>query len=71
MNEQRELQRSYTQQVSEQLSQFQRGRIIRMKEAGSANRRITHHMGRSDAAIRRYWQERVDNSRFQRHDDNG
>ncbi|GFU46423.1 intraflagellar transport protein 122 homolog [Trichonephila clavipes] len=34
----------------------------------SANRRITRHMGRSDAAIRRYWQERVDNSRFQRHD---
>ncbi|GFW50814.1 transposable element Tc1 transposase [Trichonephila clavipes] len=23
-------------------------------------------MGRNDAAIRRYWQERVDNSRFQR-----
>ncbi|GFT48469.1 HTH_Tnp_Tc3_2 domain-containing protein [Trichonephila clavipes] len=28
-------------------------------------------MGRSDAAIRRCWQERVDNGRFQRHDVRG
>ncbi|GFX82709.1 transposable element Tc1 transposase [Trichonephila clavipes] len=39
-----------------------------MKEAGSANRRIVRHTCRSDVAIKRYWQERVDNSRFQRHD---
>ncbi|GFV95979.1 HTH_Tnp_Tc3_2 domain-containing protein [Trichonephila clavipes] len=42
-----------------------------MKETGSANRRIARHMGRSDAAIRRYWQKRVHNSRFQRHDGSG
>ncbi|GFV60253.1 transposable element Tc1 transposase [Trichonephila clavipes] len=42
-----------------------------MKEAGSANRRIARHMDRSDEAIRRCWQERVDNSRFQRHDGSG
>ncbi|GFU46690.1 HTH_Tnp_Tc3_2 domain-containing protein [Trichonephila clavipes] len=28
-------------------------------------------MGRSDAAIRRCWQERVENGRFQRHDGSG
>ncbi|GFX69833.1 hypothetical protein TNCV_4391881 [Trichonephila clavipes] len=42
-----------------------------MKEAGSANWRITRHMGRSDVAVRRYWQERIDNSKFQRHDGSG
>ncbi|GFU59593.1 HTH_Tnp_Tc3_2 domain-containing protein [Trichonephila clavipes] len=52
----------------EQLSEFQRGRIIGMKEAGWANRRIAGHMGRSDTAIRRCWQEWVDRVRFQRHD---
>ncbi|GFX28200.1 hypothetical protein TNCV_15391 [Trichonephila clavipes] len=31
----------------EQLSEFERGRIIELKEAGWANRRITPHMGRS------------------------
>ncbi|GFT44712.1 hypothetical protein TNCV_2845041 [Trichonephila clavipes] len=30
----------------EQLSGFEKGRIIVMKEAGSANRRITRHIGR-------------------------
>ncbi|PRD32085.1 UNVERIFIED_CONTAM: hypothetical protein NCL1_21533 [Trichonephila clavipes] len=29
------------------------------------NGRIAHHTGRSDAAIRRCWQEWVDNGRFQ------
>ncbi|GFX39256.1 uncharacterized protein TNCV_3859801 [Trichonephila clavipes] len=37
----------------EQLSVFERGCIIRLKKAGWANRRITRHMGRRDAAIRR------------------
>ncbi|GFS88101.1 hypothetical protein TNCV_764801 [Trichonephila clavipes] len=36
-----------------QLSDFERERIIGLKEAGRANRRIAHHMGRGDAAIRR------------------
>ncbi|GFW02176.1 HTH_Tnp_Tc3_2 domain-containing protein [Trichonephila clavipes] len=51
-----------------QLSKFERGRIIRLKKAGWANRRIARHMGRSDEAIRRCWQEWVDNGRFQRYD---
>ncbi|GFX31094.1 HTH_Tnp_Tc3_2 domain-containing protein [Trichonephila clavipes] len=55
----------------EQLSEFERGRIIELKEAGWADRRIARHMGRSDAAIRRCWQEWVDNDRFQRHDGSG
>ncbi|GFY26049.1 HTH_Tnp_Tc3_2 domain-containing protein [Trichonephila clavipes] len=41
----------------EQLSEFERGRLIGLKEAGWANRRITRHMSRSNAAIRRCWQE--------------
>ncbi|GFS70899.1 HTH_Tnp_Tc3_2 domain-containing protein [Trichonephila clavipes] len=55
----------------EHLSELERGRVIGLKKAGWANRRITRHMGRSDAAIRRYWQEWVDNGRFQRRDGSG
>ncbi|GFS89389.1 HTH_Tnp_Tc3_2 domain-containing protein [Trichonephila clavipes] len=55
----------------EQLSEFERGRIIELKEAGWANWRIARRMGRSDAAIRRYWQEWVENSSFQSHDGSG
>ncbi|GFX84587.1 uncharacterized protein TNCV_723951 [Trichonephila clavipes] len=55
----------------ELLSEFERGRIIGLKEADWANRRITHHLGRSVAAIRRCWQEWVDNGKFQRHDGSG
>ncbi|GFX03591.1 HTH_Tnp_Tc3_2 domain-containing protein [Trichonephila clavipes] len=50
----------------EQLSEFERGRFIGMKETGWTNRRIARHMGRSDAAIRRCWQRWVDNGKFQR-----
>ncbi|GFW93941.1 HTH_Tnp_Tc3_2 domain-containing protein [Trichonephila clavipes] len=49
----------------EQLSEFERGRIIELKEVGWANRRIARHMGRSDAAIRRHWQGWVETGRFQ------
>ncbi|GFU37532.1 HTH_Tnp_Tc3_2 domain-containing protein [Trichonephila clavipes] len=51
-----------------QLSEFERGRIIGLKETGWANWRIPCHMGQSDAAIRRCWQGWVDNGRFQHHD---
>ncbi|GFW80423.1 HTH_Tnp_Tc3_2 domain-containing protein [Trichonephila clavipes] len=54
-----------------QLSEFERVRIIRLKETGWANRRIAPHMGRSDAAVRRCWQEWVGRGRFQRHDGRG
>ncbi|GFX65448.1 transposable element Tc1 transposase [Trichonephila clavipes] len=52
----------------EQLSEFERDRIIELKEGGWTNRRITRHMNRSDAAIRRCWQEWVDSDIFQCHD---
>ncbi|GFU02414.1 HTH_Tnp_Tc3_2 domain-containing protein [Trichonephila clavipes] len=55
----------------EQLSKFKRDRIIELKEGGWANRKIAPHMGRSNAAIRRCWQEWVDNGRFQHHDGSG
>ncbi|GFU19140.1 HTH_Tnp_Tc3_2 domain-containing protein [Trichonephila clavipes] len=55
----------------EQLSEFERNRIIELKEGGRANRRITRYMNRSDAVIRRCWQEWVENCRFQRHDGSG
>ncbi|GFS49412.1 hypothetical protein NPIL_411241 [Nephila pilipes] len=48
----------------EQLLKFQRSRNIGLKEAGWANRRIALHMGRSDVAISRCWQEWVDSGRF-------
>ncbi|GFV05492.1 uncharacterized protein TNCV_227031 [Trichonephila clavipes] len=49
-----------------QLSEFERGHIIELKGAGWVNRRIAPHMGRSETTIRRCWQERVENDRFQR-----
>ncbi|GFY05581.1 HTH_Tnp_Tc3_2 domain-containing protein [Trichonephila clavipes] len=59
---------SFLDSSSLQASEFDRGRIIRLKEECWSNRRIARHMGRSDAAIRRCWQELVDNGRFQSHD---
>ncbi|GFT82533.1 hypothetical protein TNCV_1633401 [Trichonephila clavipes] len=41
----------------EQLTEFKRGAIVGLNETGWANWIITGHMGRSDAAIRRCWQE--------------
>ncbi|GFW36137.1 uncharacterized protein TNCV_4930001 [Trichonephila clavipes] len=37
----------------EQLSEFERGRIIGLKEGGWANRRFARHIGRSNAVFRR------------------
>ncbi|GFY11559.1 HTH_Tnp_Tc3_2 domain-containing protein [Trichonephila clavipes] len=51
----------------EQLSEFERGRIIGLKEAGWVNRRIA----RSDAAIRGRWQEWLEDGRFQVHEGSG
>ncbi|GFV43351.1 uncharacterized protein TNCV_1948641 [Trichonephila clavipes] len=55
----------------EQLSELERGRVIGLKEEGWANRRITHHIRRSDATIKRCRQEWVKNGIFQRHDGSG
>ncbi|GFU07072.1 uncharacterized protein TNCV_2993221 [Trichonephila clavipes] len=39
----------------EQLSQFQRGRIIGMIEAGWSARRVARQLDRSDCVVRRCW----------------
>ncbi|GFV00284.1 hypothetical protein TNCV_2117381 [Trichonephila clavipes] len=39
----------------EQLN-FDRGRIIGLREAGWSNRRIGRHLGRSDMVVARCWQ---------------
>ncbi|GFS79155.1 HTH_Tnp_Tc3_2 domain-containing protein [Trichonephila clavipes] len=51
--------------------EFERSRIIELKEAGWTNRRIVRYIGRIDAAIRRCGQEWVENGRFQRQDGSG
>nr|XP_042894539.1 uncharacterized protein LOC122268610 [Parasteatoda tepidariorum] len=55
----------------EQLSEFGRGRIIELKEAGWTNRRTARHLSRSDAAIQRCWQGWLENCRVQRQDGSG
>ncbi|UYV81085.1 hypothetical protein LAZ67_19002733 [Cordylochernes scorpioides] len=40
----------------EQMSEFETGRVIGLKEAGWSNRLIARYLCRSDAAIRRCWQ---------------
>ncbi|GFW65146.1 HTH_Tnp_Tc3_2 domain-containing protein [Trichonephila clavipes] len=51
--------------------EFERGRIIGLKEAVCANRKIARRIGRLDVAIRRGWQEWVDNGRVQCQDVSG
>ncbi|GFV81235.1 HTH_Tnp_Tc3_2 domain-containing protein [Trichonephila clavipes] len=58
-------------QINLGVQEFERGRIFELKEVGWGNRRIARHMGRSYRAIRRCWQEWMDNGRFQRHDGRG
>ncbi|GFS62325.1 HTH_38 domain-containing protein [Trichonephila clavipes] len=41
----------------EQLTDFDRGRIISLREAGWSNRRIGRHLGRSDMVVARCWQQ--------------
>lgn len=41
----------------EQLSDFERGRIVGLREAGWSNRRIGRHLGRSDMVVARCWQQ--------------
>ncbi|GFU99477.1 HTH_38 domain-containing protein [Trichonephila clavipes] len=44
-------------QQYEQLTDFNRGRIIGLREAGWSNRRIGRHLGRSDMVVARCWQQ--------------
>ncbi|GFT69363.1 uncharacterized protein TNCV_2142771 [Trichonephila clavipes] len=45
------------QRQYEQLSQFERGRIIGMMEAGWSARRVTRQLGRSDCVLRTCWNQ--------------
>nr|XP_042913807.1 uncharacterized protein LOC122273897 [Parasteatoda tepidariorum] len=55
----------------EKLSEFDRSRIIGLKEDGWTNRSIARHLSRSDAAIRRCWQGWLENGRVQCQDGSG
>ena len=54
-----------------QLSEFDGGRIIGLKEAGWINRRTACYFSRSDATIRRCWQGWIENGTVQRQDGSG
>ncbi|GFX52162.1 hypothetical protein TNCV_548211 [Trichonephila clavipes] len=47
----------------EQLTDFDRGRIIGLREAGWSNRRIGRPLGRSDIAVARCWQQWITEGR--------
>ncbi|GFX25419.1 HTH_Tnp_Tc3_2 domain-containing protein [Trichonephila clavipes] len=50
----------------EQLTDFDRSRIIGLKEAGWSNRRIGRHLGRSDMVVARCWQQWITEGRVYR-----
>ncbi|GFT30073.1 transposable element Tcb2 transposase [Trichonephila clavipes] len=50
----------------EQLSQFERGRIIGMMEAGWSARRVARQLGHSDCAVRRCWDQWIREMSFTR-----
>ncbi|GFV42664.1 transposable element Tc1 transposase [Trichonephila clavipes] len=50
----------------EQLTDFDRGRIIGLREAGWSNRRIGRHLGRSDMVVARCWQQWITECRVYR-----
>ncbi|GFW92307.1 hypothetical protein TNCV_3541931 [Trichonephila clavipes] len=50
----------------EQLTDFDRGRIISLREAGWSNRRIGRHLGRSDMEVARCWQQWITEGRVYR-----
>ncbi|GFV21021.1 uncharacterized protein TNCV_2280641 [Trichonephila clavipes] len=50
----------------EQLSQFERGRIIDMMEAGWSTRRAAHQLDRSACVVRRCWDQWIPEMSFTR-----
>ncbi|GFY22350.1 transposable element Tcb2 transposase [Trichonephila clavipes] len=50
----------------EQLTDFDRGRIIGLREAGWSNRRIGRHLDRSDMVVARCWQQWITEGRVYR-----
>ncbi|GFU76407.1 HTH_38 domain-containing protein [Trichonephila clavipes] len=55
----------------EQLTDFDRGRIIGLREAGWSNRRIGRHLGRSDMVVARCWQQWITEGRMYRRGGSG
>ncbi|GFV38395.1 transposable element Tcb2 transposase [Trichonephila clavipes] len=55
----------------EQLTDFDRGRIIGLREAGWSNRRIGRHFGRSDMVVARCWQQWITEGRVYRRGGSG
>ncbi|GFU40390.1 transposable element Tcb2 transposase [Trichonephila clavipes] len=50
----------------EQLSQFERGRILGMMEVGWSARRVVRQLGRSDCVVRRCWDQWIREMSFTR-----
>ncbi|GFX78651.1 transposable element Tcb2 transposase [Trichonephila clavipes] len=55
----------------EQLSQFERGRIIGMMEVGWSARRVARPSGRSDCVVRRCWDHWIRETSFTRRSGSG
>ncbi|GFW68279.1 transposable element Tcb2 transposase [Trichonephila clavipes] len=55
----------------EQLTDFDRGRIIGLIEAGWSNRRIGRHLGQSDMVVARCWQQWITEGRVYRRGGSG
>ncbi|GFU92038.1 transposable element Tcb2 transposase [Trichonephila clavipes] len=55
----------------EQLTDFDRGRIIGLREAGWSNRRIGRHLGGSDMVVARCWQQWITEGRVYRRGGSG
>ncbi|GFU17546.1 transposable element Tcb2 transposase [Trichonephila clavipes] len=55
----------------EQLSQFERGRIIGMMEAGWSARRVARQLDRSDCVVRRCWNQWIREISFTRRPGSG
>ncbi|GFU66727.1 transposable element Tcb2 transposase [Trichonephila clavipes] len=55
----------------EQMSQFERGRIIGMMEVGWSARRVTRQLGRSDCVVRRCWDQWIREMSFTRRQGSG
>ncbi|GFU08916.1 transposable element Tcb2 transposase [Trichonephila clavipes] len=55
----------------EQLSQFERGRIIGLMEAGWSARRVARELGRSVCVVRRYWDQWIREMSFTRRSGSG
>ena len=54
-----------------QLSQFERGRIVGMMEAGWSARRVARQLGRSDCVVRRCWDQWTEETSFTRRPGSG